>query len=164
MAHTLIVMRHAKSSWKTSEPDHRRPLSRRGIRDATLAGELLADYGIAALLSSSSTRTRQTWQAAELGGATAGEVTFTDALYGCWPGAVVELLNDLDEGVRTAMVLGHEPTMSSVVASLAEPSDLADEAAGSFSTCALAVLTIPRTWAGLGAGQADVIRFEIPRG
>ena len=164
MAHTLIVMRHAKSSWKTSEPDHRRPLAKRGIRDATLAGELLADYALDAVLSSSSTRTRQTWQAAELGGAKAAEVTFTDALYGAWPGAVVELLNELDESVATAMVLGHEPTMSALVGSLAQPSDLADEATAGFTTCALAVLTVPGSWAGLGAGQAELIRFEVPRG
>ena len=54
MAHTLIVMRHAKSSWKTAEPDHRRPLSPRGVRDATVAGGILAGYRLDRVLSSSS--------------------------------------------------------------------------------------------------------------
>ena len=88
MAHTLIVMRHAKSSWKTSEADHRRPLSNRGVRDATLAGEILGGYTLDAVLSSSSTRTQQTWQSAEMGGARCADVTFTDELYGAWPGAL----------------------------------------------------------------------------
>ena len=78
MAHTLIVMRHAKSSWKTAEPDHRRPLSPRGVRDATVAGGILAGYRLDRVLSSSSMRTRQTWQTAELGGARCAAVTFSD--------------------------------------------------------------------------------------
>lgn len=164
MPHTLILMRHAKSSWKTSEPDHRRPLTKRGVRDATLAGEILTDYPIDVVLSSSSTRTRQTWQAAELGGADGEDVTFTDALYGAWPGTVIDLLKGLDEEISTALVLGHEPTMSSLVAGLSEPSDLADEASGHFPTCALAIFSLPGTWAELAPGTAELTRFEIPRG
>jgi len=164
MAHTLILMRHAKSSWKTAEPDHRRPLTNRGARDAALAGQILAGYTIDTVLSSSSMRTRQTWQSAELGGARCDHVTFTDDLYGCWPQAVVDLVQQLDEGVGTALVLGHEPTMSELIGSLAEPSELADEASSHFPTCGLAVLEVPNGWAALTAGSAVLSRFEIPRG
>lgn len=164
MAHTLIVMRHAKSSWTTSEADHRRPLSNRGVRDATLAGALLGGYTLDAVLSSSSTRTQQTWQAAEMGGARCADVTFTDELYGAWPGAVVTLLHALDEGVGTAVVLGHEPTMSGLIGLLAESSELADEAADHFPTCGLAVLTVGGSWAELASGGAALTRFEVPRG
>ena len=41
---TLILMRHAKSSWQTPGPDFRRPLNERGVADATAAGPILADY------------------------------------------------------------------------------------------------------------------------
>lgn len=164
MAHTLIVMRHAKSSWKTSESDHRRPLTNRGARDATLAGEILAGYTIDKVLASSSMRTTQTWQSAELGGARCADVTFTDALYGCWPGAVIDLLHTLDEGVGTAMVLGHEPTMSGLIGSLAESSERADEAESHFPTCGLAVLEVPGSWTDLAPGGAVLARFEVPRG
>lgn len=112
---TLILMRHAKSSWTTGEADHRRPLSGRGVRDATAAGALLADFPIDRVLSSSSTRTRQTWARAEAGGARCSDVTFTDELYGAWTDTVIDLLRELDGSVGTALVLGHEPTMSSVI-------------------------------------------------
>ncbi len=164
MSHTLIVMRHAKSSWSTNDPDHERPLAARGLRDAAVAGAILADYPIGALLSSSSTRTRETWRTAELGGATADQVTFTDALYGAWEDSVVDLLRELDETVGSAMVLGHEPTMSSLIELLAEPSDLADEAVRHYPTSALAVLELDCRWADLGAGRGRLVRFEIPRG
>ncbi|MFT4297539.1 MAG: histidine phosphatase family protein [Micropruina sp.] len=162
--HTLIVMRHAKSSWSTSEPDHRRPLAGRGIRDATVAGQILSDYRLDRVLSSSSARTRQTWQTAALGGAVCDDVEFTDTLYGAWTDSVIGLLNELDESVGTALVLGHEPTMSSVVEWLAEPSELADEASGHFPTCAMAIFEVPGSWAGLAPGAARLVRFEIPRG
>ena len=42
MSHTLIVLRHAKSSWATHDPDHRRPLAARGRRDAAVAGGIYA--------------------------------------------------------------------------------------------------------------------------
>lgn len=40
---TLIVLRHAKSSWETSAPDFRRPLAERGVRDGVAAGRVLAE-------------------------------------------------------------------------------------------------------------------------
>ena len=164
MSHTLIVMRHAKSSWSTNDPDHRRPLAKRGIRDATAAGGILAGYPIGVVLSSSSTRTRQTWETAAAAGARADEVVFTDALYGAWTESIVELLRELEESVGTAMVLGHEPTMSSLIGWLAEPSELAEDAYAHYPTGALAVLEVTGPWAGLGQGRSRLVRFEIPRG
>ena len=46
MERRLIVMRHAKSSWKNeSLRDHERPLNKRGRRDAPRIGEELASLG-----------------------------------------------------------------------------------------------------------------------
>ena len=164
MTRTLIVMRHAKSSWGTSEPDHQRPLNKRGRQDALAAGAILADYPLDAVLSSSATRTRQTWQRAAEGGAQCADVEFTDALYGAWTDAVIELAGELEDSVSTALLLGHEPTVSSVVHRLAEPSELTDQAAAGFTTCAMAFLEFHGTWAELAPGRARLVRFEVPRG
>ena len=61
----VIVMRHAKSSWKTDAPtDHARPLNKRGKRDAPrIARELeLRGWVPQLVLSSDSKRTRQTFK------------------------------------------------------------------------------------------------------
>ena len=43
----LLVLRHAKSSWKHPElDDHDRPLNKRGKRDAPRMGELLQAEGL----------------------------------------------------------------------------------------------------------------------
>ena len=44
---TLLVLRHAKSSWKEeAKDDHDRPLNKRGKADAPLMGELLRTQDI----------------------------------------------------------------------------------------------------------------------
>ena len=43
---TLLILRHAKSSWKFPDrSDHDRPLNRRGKRDAPKMGRLLKEKG-----------------------------------------------------------------------------------------------------------------------
>jgi phosphohistidine phosphatase len=39
---TLVIVRHAKSSWDFDVDDHERPLSARGRRDADALGRLLS--------------------------------------------------------------------------------------------------------------------------
>jgi phosphohistidine phosphatase len=47
MMKTLILVRHAKSSWKDrSLPDRMRPLNKRGKRDAPMMGQRLAKRGV----------------------------------------------------------------------------------------------------------------------
>ena len=63
MYRRLIVMRHAKSSWKdTHLEDHDRPLNKRGLRDAPRISEELYSRGWIPdlILVSSSRRTMQT--------------------------------------------------------------------------------------------------------
>ena len=44
---TLLLLRHAKSSWDNSElADHDRPLNGRGRRDAPRMGQLLAQHDL----------------------------------------------------------------------------------------------------------------------
>ena len=64
MRRRIIVMRHAKSSWKSgARDDHARPLNKRGRRDAPRIAARLAELGWVPerVISSDSERTRQTW-------------------------------------------------------------------------------------------------------
>ena len=73
---TLVIVRHAKSSWDYDVDDHERPLSARGRRDAEALGRLLSQRSLRPdlVFCSTATRTRQTWEYARAGGASAGEV------------------------------------------------------------------------------------------
>ncbi len=161
---TLIVLRHAKSSWQTTEADQRRPLSERGERDAVAAGEILAGYDLDVVLASTATRVQLTWEGAEDGGAECEDVRFTEAIYHAWPGELLAMVQGLDEKDSTALLIGHQPTLSELILSLAKPNDLTEKVAKKFPTCGLAVLTFSGTWATLAEGAAKLDRFEIPRG
>lgn len=159
MTRTLLVMRHAKSSWETSEPDFRRPLAQRGIRDGFAAGRILREYPLDVVLCSGAVRARQTWERAVAGGARAADVRFEDEIYYGGTSAVLELLRGLGPAVTT-LVIGHEPTVSDVVVQLAAPSGRVDAVRAKFPTAAIAVLTFP----GDLTEGAVLTRFEVPRG
>ncbi|MGC3994101.1 MAG: histidine phosphatase family protein [Propionicimonas sp.] len=161
---TLIILRHAKSSWQTAEADLRRPVSERGERDAVAAGEILAGYHLDVVLASTATRVQQTWEGAVDGGATCADVRVSELIYHAWPGELLSELHDLDETVHTALLIGHQPTLGDLITSLAKPSPLADKVAAKFPTAGLAVLTYRGAWKTLDAGKATLQRFEIPRG
>ncbi|MDO5513456.1 histidine phosphatase family protein, partial [Corynebacterium sp.] len=140
----LIIMRHAKSSWKEPLPDHQRPLNKRGKRDARAAGEWLRGHvgSIDRVLSSTSTRTRATW---ELIDAPADKVTFHDGLYGGTTQDFLRLLRPLPDTVGTALLLAHWPGVEEAVRELA----VRDDNPGwqgidtKFPTSAIAVLSVP---------------------
>lgn len=158
------MLRHAKSSWETSAPDFRRPLAERGVRDGVVAGRLLATYPLDVVVCSAATRARQTWERAVVGGARCDDVRFEEDVYYGGTRGVLELLRALPESVGTALVVGHEPTVSDLVLRLAaEPSDLTDLIEDKFPTAAVAVLAVPGPWRELDDGSAVLTTFEVPR-
>jgi phosphohistidine phosphatase len=161
---TLIVLRHAKSSWQTTEADHRRPLSERGERDAVAAGEILADFDLDVVLASTATRVQLTWENAEAGGAECDDVRYFEGIYHAWPDELLAMVQGLPESDTTVLLIGHQPTLSELVLSLAKPSELTDKVAKKYPTCGLAVLTFRGKWENLKADKATLKRFEIPRG
>ncbi len=161
---TLIVLRHAKSSWHTEEADLRRPLSERGEKDAVAAGRILGTYDLDVVLASTATRVQQTWAGAVDGGATCADVRVSELIYHAWPGELLNELHELDESIHTALLIGHQPTLGDLVTSLAKPSALVDRVHAKYPTAGLAVLTYRGAWKTLAAGKATLKRFEVPRG
>lgn len=108
----LLLMRHAKSSWKeASASDHARPLNKRGKRDAPRMGQFIREQGLLldAVLCSTAARARAT-AAGFLETCTfEGEVQYFDDLYHGTPEIISKLLSQLPEEVGTAVVIGHNP-------------------------------------------------------
>ncbi len=167
MERTLVLMRHAKSSWVGNTPDELRELSERGRRDARAAGEELQRRGMEPLvLVSPARRTQATWAAMTEAGATSSEVRETPELYRQSPGSVVTTLKALPDEVTTVLCLGHEPSITALVQSLGEreatrPWYALDE---KFPTATMAFLTVPGSWADLGDELATLTELVVPRG
>jgi phosphohistidine phosphatase len=115
MTRSLILMRHAKSSW--GDPrfgDHDRPLSARGQRSACALGnwlraqDLLPDQ----VLSSSARRTRETFAGLDI----AVEAAFTEALYHAGPADLFKALRGATG--RRVLMLGHNPGIAYFAAEL----------------------------------------------
>jgi len=108
----LILMRHAESHPRRGQgSDHERPLSQRGLLQAPRVARRLAELGWApdAVLSSDSTRTRQTWAAMAKELPDAPAPIFSRALYCAAWDAVREASPHVAPAHATLLVLGHNP-------------------------------------------------------
>lgn len=113
----LAVVRHAKAESGEDKADHDRELTGRGRSAATEAGRWLAERMPEPDLvwCSSATRARQTWSGMS-GSIRAGEVVTERELYLAAAPDVVDRIGRA--GVRSMVVVGHNPTMEQVLRAL----------------------------------------------
>jgi phosphohistidine phosphatase len=161
-ARTLLLLRHAKSSWDDPGlPDADRPLAPRGRRAAAaMAGRLRAIGGEPGLtLCSPARRARET---AELLGLSAAPV-LEPALYGGAARAVVERLRRVPDHIDALLVIGHNPELQALALELAREGPLRRELAAGYPTGALAALRHGGTWSELRWGSCELVEFVRPR-
>ena len=117
----LVVMRHAKSSWKSeARSDHERPLNKRGKHDAPRMGRKLVDLGWQpeVVISSDSTRTKQTIEGMKFDDSV--EVQFWRELYLSGIREVVSFVAQVESHIQSLLVLGHNPGWEHVVQHLSD--------------------------------------------
>lgn len=166
----LIVLRHAKSAWPEGVPDHDRPLAPRGRRDAPAAGRWLRKSSFVPdrVLCSTARRARETWQLAEEKLGADPQTIFADRVYGATSGELLDLARQTPTGIRTLLIVGHDPAMRELTLDLADmqPGDQGCDALGQvrikFPTAAIAVLAFTGTWPKLAPGQAHLTAFATP--
>lgn len=118
----LIIMRHAKSDWgDRSLSDHERPLNPRGRRDSPRMARWLSENGLVPgiILSSSSQRTRDTVELMLPIWDDEPAVIFTDDLYLATPLQIVEVVQEMNGGHESIMVLAHNPGVTSLASVIA---------------------------------------------
>ena len=128
---TLLILRHAKSSWKqTGISDHARPLNKRGEESAPRMGQLIYEEGIVPdiILSSTARRARDTADLVAEASGFEGEVVYLEDFYHAWPSDYVDALRSLPDEIDTAMVVGHNPGMEMLL-------ELLSDEIGAFSNC-----------------------------
>jgi phosphohistidine phosphatase len=165
---TLVLLRHAKAVPPESMPDLERPLADRGRADAAAAGRYLVAQGIEAelVLCSTSIRTRETWQYAAEAGALATDVWYDRRVYSAGTEELLQVIYDVPAEVRTVVVVGHAPGIPWLADELAldgtSPNRV--ELTQKYPTSGLTVLHTTSRWADLGADDADLVDYVIPRG
>lgn len=161
----LILLRHAKSAWP-DVADHERPLAGRGRRSAPAAGCWLRESGHVPelVLCSTARRARETWQLAEEELGAKPRTTFEERVYGASAAELLELARQTSSGVRSLMIVGHEPSMSDLTLELAgdDGSAAVDRVRAKFPTAAIAVLAFAGGWPELGPGKARLAEFVVP--
>jgi phosphohistidine phosphatase len=162
----LILLRHAKAEHPERIEDVQRPLSLVGRRQSGRVGATLAEDGLVPdlVLSSSSVRTRQTWELARATLGASPEVQFLEGIYYAGARDLLEIVQGVSDDVRTLLVVGHEPTMSRLAAGLAGPDSdettLARVRVG-VPTASRSLLTVHTSWAGLESGGATLVRLTL---
>jgi phosphohistidine phosphatase len=157
---TLLLLRHAKSSWDDpSLADHDRPLAPRGRRAAKRIGKLLRDQGIeiSLVLCSSARRARETLELAQ----PVGEVQVEQELYGASARQLLERIRRVPDEVNSLMLIGHNPAIEELALGLA--ADRSELEGAKFPTGALATFTVNGPWQGLAPGEATLTGFVKPR-
>lgn len=176
----LLLLRHAKSLWDDPKlSDHARPLNVRGRLAARAMRLAMRELGLIPdlVLVSSARRTLQTlealgpWDDVPL-------IEPMDALYLAPASAMLDVLREVQETVRSVLLIGHNPGMHELAMILVgaqafTQSGLSGGAGGSraatlgrlaegFPTCGLAEFSIAGPWGQLGEGGGRLMRFLHP--
>jgi phosphohistidine phosphatase len=166
--HQLLLVRHAKSSWDDPKlVDRDRPLNKRGRRAAASMREAIVDLGLIPdmVLTSPALRVQQTLGALEPWDETPLVETI-EALYLATANQMLDLLREVNETVRSVMLIGHNPGMQELAGALAASSvdsEIKRRLLAGFPTAALAEFSVATRWEQLSAGGARLVRFLTPK-
>ena len=109
---TLLLLRHAKSSWDDPAlADHDRPLKPRGIKAARRIGRLLHQQGLhpEVILCSTAIRARETLRLVLEEAGFQPPVAYSERLFHCPPSEFAFTLQQVDAAVTTVLLVGHNP-------------------------------------------------------
>ncbi len=163
MKRTLVLIRHAKSSWASPlQADFDRPLNERGNKDAPEMGRRLRKAGLIPdlVICSTAQRTRET--ATHITTATGydiNSVQWQDKLYHCAPAVFEELLYELPDSARVVYIIAHNPGITEYANSLTRDFYTAD-----MPTCGVvATAAEVDKWEDFGQARKKVILFDYPK-
>jgi phosphohistidine phosphatase len=164
----LLLMRHAKSSWKDPElADEDRPLNSRGRKAAGRIAKFLKDSNLepSIVLCSSAVRARQTLELLRpaLPGSTTVKVE--PRLYSADSKELLTRVRRLSKRMPSVLIIGHNPAIQDLALTLASENSRSDEIRKKFPTAALAMFDAPiGEWKNLEPGKASLVDFITPKG
>ena len=115
---TLLLLRHAKSSWKTGNvKDFDRPLNQRGMKAAPQVGKSLRKRKLKLdlVLSSPAERARQTAQVVLESARLSVELRYDERIYEAGAAQLLEVVSQIEDSANVAMLVGHNPGMEDLL-------------------------------------------------
>ena len=115
---TLYIFRHAKSSWDNPNlADFDRPLNERGLKTAPFMGEIMLKHSFQPelVLSSPAVRAKETVNLLKTWANFPSEVKFDERIYEASPQTLLNVVSELDETAKSAMLVGHNPGLEGLI-------------------------------------------------
>lgn len=158
MPKTLLLLRHAKSSWKDLTcPDHDRLLNKRGRRDAPRMARWMLEEGHQPdwMISSTAARTAATAEAIETEFAQGIPLEFDRRIYMASSGTLIQCIAQQAPDVNCVLALGHNPGLEELVAWLTgEPTRI--------PTATLVSIELPlEAWANFSSQTRGTLQFTM---
>lgn len=160
---TLILVRHAKSSWNDSSlSDIYRPLNNRGKRDAPFMAKVLVETGIKVdrFISSPANRALTTARhfAAAYGFHEENDIQIEDLIYHESIRSIMKLISDLDDDYKTVALFGHNPDFTSLA------SMYSNENFSNVPTCGVVCIDFDvDSWTDTGESLGNLRFFKYPK-
>ncbi len=153
----LVLVRHAKSSWKHHVIDHERPLNKRGDHDAILVSNHLKNKGlnIDRVISSDAVRARSTANAFILSfGIDEDLVSLNHDLYDFSGHNLVRIIKAVDASTNCLMVFGHNHAITYFV------NTYGDKYIENVPTCGVTIIDFDiSSWKDLNKGKTVYTLF-----
>ncbi len=156
---TLLLLRHAKSSWSDSSlDDHDRPLNKRGKRDAPRMARFIVDSGWVPdiIISSTAARARATALAVAEACDWSPKLSLQRDLYLASPSDYLAALEEVPPQAARVLMVGHNPGIE----------ELADQLSGItvfMPTAALVVLESSAPFAEFSSHGANIVGNHRPK-
>ena len=118
---TLLLLRHAKSSWKDPElADFDRPLNQRGRKAAEAMGKYIAKQQIEfdLVISSPAVRARQTIERVLRAAKLAPELRFDQRIYEASLLRLLEVIAEFEDDSKSVLLVGHNPGIEELASAL----------------------------------------------
>jgi len=167
MPRELLILRHAKSDWSAGNVgDFKRPLAKRGKKDAPRVGAWLYREGLVPdlVISSPAQRARQTAEkVCKSMDYKKKKIQWHAEVYGADVRDLLRLLERCPPTARIVLLVGHNPGLEELVLYLAgdEPDRQADGKLLPAAT--LARLEMPDDWSALASDCAQLTTITRPR-
>lgn len=159
---TLLVIRHAKSSWDIGTPnDFERPLNERGKRDAPEMAKRLKEKNILvdAFVASPAKRAKKTAEYfIEEYGRKKEDIIFVPKLYHAPAEVFFEVIESLQDHYSTTAVFSHNPGITEFVNMLTD-----DFRVDNMPTCGIVAVKVPSPWREFRKAQKQLLFFDFPK-